>query len=30
MKNKSLLFITMLISTVLLLAACGTDDTEKY
>lgn len=28
MKNKSLLFITMLISTVLLLAACGTDDTE--
>ena len=29
MKNKSLLFITMLISTVLLLAACGTDDTEK-
>ena len=29
MKNKSLLFITMLISTVLLLAACGTDDTEN-
>jgi putative lysine transport system substrate-binding protein len=29
MKNKSLLFIAMLISTVLLLAACGTDDTEN-
>jgi len=29
MKNKSLLFITMLISTVLLLAACGSDDTEN-
>ncbi|PZX03712.1 amino acid ABC transporter substrate-binding protein (PAAT family) [Psychrobacillus insolitus] len=29
MKNKSLLFIAMLISTVLLLGACGTDDTEN-